>query len=86
MLFVLREEMTDCLDFWVLSQEQGTQWHSPEDTRLTANREQGEKETWQGGLKCASPSRNSQNRINLGQREKTESSDPLSCFYQISKD
>ena len=47
LLFVLREEMNDSLDFWVLSQEQGTQWHTPEDTRLRANREQGEKETWQ---------------------------------------
>lgn len=39
-----------------------------------------------GGLRCASPLRNSQNRINLGQREKLESSVPLSCFYRISED
>lgn len=77
-LLVLREE-EGCLDFWVLSCSKG---HSPEDTRLRARK----KRNLAGGLRCASPSRNSQNTINLEQREKLKSSEPLSCFYQISKE
>lgn len=48
--------------------------------------EQGGEDTWReapGTLACQE---NSQDRTNLGQREMTDFSETLSCFYWISKD